>query len=73
MTNPDALTDPRTGWLSAAGYWKYAGVNANADRGDFVGETVRINGGTTNIAERQRYLALAQGIPLRMAPVAKAA
>ncbi|WP_394485283.1 hypothetical protein [Variovorax sp. VaC1] len=43
--DPQALGQPRWGALSAAMFWKRKGLNALADRGDFVGQTERINGG----------------------------
>lgn len=38
--------------LTAARYWYTRGCNAYADQGDFVGVTMKINGGTNGIRER---------------------
>lgn len=63
VAEPDRLLDPSTGWLAAAAIWTMSGAGAFADRGDLEGETRRLNGGLTNLAERRRYLALAQAVP----------
>ena len=36
----------------AAAFWKLANLNAFADKGDFRGETLRVNGGLTNYETR---------------------
>jgi len=50
--DPQALGQPRWGALSAAMFWKRKGLNALADRGDFVGQTERINGGQNGLEDR---------------------
>lgn len=62
VAHPERMLEPVTGWTAAAAIWAASGANAFADRGDFEGETRRINGGSTNLAERRRYLARAQAI-----------
>lgn len=54
-SDPDLLLLPEHGSLSAAIYWVDAGCNEIADRGDFVAEVVRVNGGTINLATRELY------------------
>lgn len=49
---PEALAEPRWGALSAALFWKRNGLNAYADRGDFIGQTERINGGQNGLEDR---------------------
>jgi putative chitinase len=49
---PEALADPQWAALSATDYWGDRGLNALADRGDFVGITRKINGGTNGLADR---------------------
>lgn len=44
----DALAARSAGW-----FWRWKGLNALADAGDFVGLTRRINGGTNGLADRQ--------------------
>lgn len=62
VAHPERMLDPATGWPAAAAIWAASGANGFADRGDVVGETRRLNGGLTNLAERRRYLALAETI-----------
>jgi putative chitinase len=51
---PEALEAPQWAAWSAADYWGWRGLNALADRDDFVGITRRINGGLNGLADRQR-------------------
>lgn len=60
VSNPQLAAQFPYAALTAAYYWKDRGLNALADRGDFVGVTRRINGGENGLADRRRYLALAQ-------------
>ena len=55
VEHPRALTEPELGCRSAAWFWASRGLNALADRGDFLGITRRINGGTNGLADRQQY------------------
>lgn len=57
---PQALELPEWAAWSAADFWDSRGLNGYADRGDFVGITRRINGGTNGLADRQERLALAR-------------
>ncbi|MFA6203801.1 MAG: glycoside hydrolase family 19 protein [Gallionella sp.] len=50
--NPDMLTQPEYGALSAAWFWTTNGCNELADRDNFAGITKRINGGLNGQAER---------------------
>lgn len=54
-TDPDRLLEPVLGALSAAYFWFKAGCNALADVGDFVGDVMKLNGGTINLDTRQLY------------------
>lgn len=49
---PQAMGQPRWGSLSAAMFWKRNALNGYADRGDFIGQTERINGGRTGLDDR---------------------
>jgi putative chitinase len=53
--NPKMAARPSVGFRTAAWFWKTHGLNALADRGDFVGVTRRINGGTNGLSSRQAY------------------
>lgn len=54
--NPTLAAQHDVGWRIAAWYWRTRGLNALADRGDFLAVTRRINGGTNGLADRRRYL-----------------
>ena len=53
--NPDLVNSPEHFLEVGAAFWKIDGVNAFADKGDFRGETLRINGGYTNLAQRMQW------------------
>ena len=53
--HPGLASSHRIGWRIAALYWQARGLNALADRGDFLGITRRINGGTNGWADRVAY------------------
>jgi putative chitinase len=55
--DPDLALDDRHLMAVQAAYWEVNRLNRFADAGDFVGLTKAINGGLTNLAERQRWLA----------------
>jgi predicted chitinase len=55
VANPDLAAKPEYALRIAALYWKMRGCNELADDGDFKSITLAINGGLTNLAERQRY------------------
>lgn len=50
---PRRAAEPRIGFRVAVWFWSTRGLNALADRGDFIGITRRINGGTNGLADRQ--------------------
>ncbi len=58
--NPKLAAKPAVAFRIAAYFWKSHGLNALADRGDFLGITRRINGGTNGLASRRMYLARAR-------------
>ncbi len=53
--NPKMASRPSVGFRIAAWYWKSRGLNAYADRGDFRGVTLRINGGYNGYSDRLNY------------------
>jgi putative chitinase len=52
VNNPDSVAQPTNAALSAAWFWNSRGLNAYADRGDFLTTTKKINGGTNGQADR---------------------
>jgi putative chitinase len=50
--NPDIVTQPEYAVLTACWFWHKNQLNDYCDRGDVVGLTKRINGGTLGLAER---------------------
>lgn len=63
---PELLAWPKLAARSAACFWHSHGLNEEADAGDFVRLTRRINGGTNGLADRQRLWAHAKaalGVP----------
>ena len=53
ISHPEMLERPQYAAASAAWFWLQHNLNRFADRGDFVGLTKAINGGTTGIADRR--------------------
>jgi putative chitinase len=53
ITQPELLEKPQNAAASAAWFWVQHNLNRFADRGDFVGLTRAINGGTNGIADRR--------------------
>jgi putative chitinase len=53
IANPDLLEQATYAASSAGWFWNAHGLNAYADRGDFLTLTKRINGGTNGLADRQ--------------------
>ncbi|MBL8911853.1 MAG: peptidoglycan-binding protein [Archangium sp.] len=53
--HPKMAARPSVGFRTATWFWSSRGLNALADRGDFIGVTRRINGGTNGLADRQAY------------------
>lgn len=61
-TNPEALRDPKTAFLSAVREWTNRGCNALADKDDVTAIRRRINGGVIGLADVQAKLAEAKEI-----------
>jgi len=64
--NPDLLNDPEHFLEAGAAFWKIDGISAFANRGDFRGETLRLNGGYINMPARLQWRAVwrsALGLP----------
>ncbi|MDO4630885.1 MAG: C39 family peptidase [Corynebacterium sp.] len=61
VAQPELVATPRWGWLAASYYWVVArpDINQLADRGDVVGVTRRINGGTNGLEDRRRRYQIA--------------
>ena len=56
LTKPDLVAEVELAALSAGWFWSRNGLNALADNKDIVGMTVKINGGTNGLDDRQmRY------------------
>jgi predicted chitinase len=66
---PDLAARHAVGWRIAAWYWRTRGLNALADRGDFLGITRRINGGTNGLADRQACLSAVSRVDCRPDPL----
>jgi putative chitinase len=58
LNRPDLANDPNFFLECSAAFWKLDGVNGFADRGDFRGETLRVNGGLINFPTRQHWRAI---------------
>lgn len=72
-SNPDLVLAPDIAAKSACHFWKANGCNEIADTGDFVALTRKVNGGTINLATRQKYLnaaRMALAVPDPSPPVA---
>ena len=56
LTKPDLVAEVELAALSAGWFWSRNGLNTLADNKDIVGMTVKINGGTNGLDDRQmRY------------------
>ena len=53
LDSPELLKQPENAARSAAWFWNYKQLNSYCDKGDFIGLTKRINGGTNGLADRQ--------------------
>lgn len=60
VNNPDLLLQDQYAALSAGWFWSYKGLSMYADKGDFVGMTKVINGGTNGLKDRQARWATAK-------------
>lgn len=52
--NPDQAATPAVAFRCAAAFWKAKGCNELADKGDFRGITLKINGGLIGLDDRQK-------------------
>lgn len=56
LVKPDLVAEVELAALSAGWFWSNNGLNALADNKDIVGMTIRVNGGTNGLDDRQmRY------------------
>jgi putative chitinase len=62
LRDPTLLALPENAARSAGWYWQSRGLNALADLGDFRRITLRINGGTNGLADRQALYTAAQAV-----------
>jgi putative chitinase len=53
--SPEVLEQPLTAFRSGAWFWNSRSLNILADKGDFVGITRKINGGTLGLDDRMKY------------------
>lgn len=60
VANPDLLLQDANAAMSAGWFWSFNGCSMFADKGDFVGLTERINGGTNGLKDRQARWAVAK-------------
>lgn len=56
VSDPTLLARPVGAVRSSMWFWKTKGLNALADKNDFLSITKKINGGTNGLSERKRYL-----------------
>lgn len=70
---PHLAAQPAHAFRVSAAWWYHAGVNGYADRGDFVGATKRINGGTNGLQDRRNRWQRIQGLGNAVLPGAAAA
>jgi putative chitinase len=57
---PEMLEEPKYACVSAAWFWQSRGLNALADKGDFVTITKKINGGLNGLKDREALWACAK-------------
>ena len=60
MTHPEYLEQPHLAVMVSCWFWKTHGLNALADKNDFLSITKKINGGTNGINERCKFLNVAK-------------
>lgn len=60
--DPDTAASPAVAFRTAAAFWKSRGCNELADKGDFKGVTIKINGGTIGLDERMKLFNLAKSV-----------
>ena len=68
LDKPELLLKPPYSELASGYWWHTHNCNSFCDKGDFVGLTVKINGGKTGLAERQRMYALAKAVAKDLVP-----
>jgi putative chitinase len=68
VDSPEILSRCPYSELASGQWWSDHGCNAFCDRGDFVGLTRRINGGTNGLHERERLYALARQVAADLVP-----
>jgi predicted chitinase len=68
VNKPQLLSKSPYSELASGQWWKDHGCNRYCDRGDFIGLTRRINGGTNGLADRQRLLHLARAVASDLVP-----
>lgn len=54
VNEPDKLLNEADAMISALWFWTTNNLNSFADKGDVLGATKRINGGTNGLADRQK-------------------
>lgn len=62
VSNPEMLEEPDMAVRSAMWWWQMRGLNELADVQDFIRITLRVNGGTNGLAERQALYATAKKV-----------
>lgn len=62
VDNPELLERPLGAVRSSMWYWSKHGLNALADKDDFLAITRRINGGTNGLESRKKYLILSKKV-----------
>ncbi|WP_321517434.1 hypothetical protein [uncultured Bacteroides sp.] len=62
VAHPELLEQPHLAMLVSCWFWKINGLNALADKNDFLSITKRINGGTNGINERCQFLNIAKSV-----------
>jgi predicted chitinase len=65
---PTLAAQPAVGFRVAVWFWTTRGLNALADRGDFDGITLRINGGYNGLSERRRRYAICLALSAAILP-----
>lgn len=55
LKNPELLETPQYAALSAGWFWDGRHLNVKADKGDILGVTKRVNGGTNGLSERIEF------------------
>lgn len=56
VSQPDIAFDPEHAFIVAGAFWHWKGLNDEADRDSIRDVTLRVNGGTIGLAEREKWL-----------------